>query len=529
MSKPIPLQFAFQGGGARIMALLAVAEAIQDYEQAGRIRITRVAGTSAGSIVASLISAGIRADVVSAELRGGTGAQLLKKFKLPSTWRAVFTLLRNKPVWDTGPLRGWLASTFKKNGVVKLGDASKRIPLIITKTDLGSRACVLAQESDMIADAIMDSCALPYLFRIWNSTKVSTFVDGGISNNLPAAYLVESDPKHGELVAISFADVVTEHPDSIKSFSLALLDSAMSSTLSLIKETHRSNLMEVSTKIQTFDFAEALSEDYIEQYNGIKAWAKQQLDAKIAQIKEASRIAIADPWKETNPTAVNLMSLIGEAYNKSLATSRLHYESCRLIVYSNSGRPDNDPFSKMPDRAQFRFVFHSGPEPTYCISAGLVGQSDESTFAADSANCVVTDHLGKRLKFIKIPARTDQTGTRELCLFFTPPLSPNSGPYTVSFEENGENLMADLFKKNEDTLGYHPQRPAGPVKKVELALFVHKDIRVSLQSKDLNRPGKPLDWETLFDGSPIFPDVKGHAMVAENVDSLWVLDVIRRS
>jgi NTE family protein len=527
MPAPVPLQFAFQGGGAKIVALLAVAEVIQEFEHSKKIVVKRVAGTSAGAVVAALIAAGIRADVVMAELRGGAGRALIQEFDIPSKPEALFKLFRNKAIWNTAPLRDWLKKTFEDAKVVKVSDASKRVPLTITKTDLGSRGCVPAQEIEMIADALIDSCALPYLFRIWNPEKTATFVDGGISNNLPANYLSGPDTEHGELVVLSFAEAVTDRPDDFESFSLALLDSAISSHMGAVKEAHRNNLMEISTKIGTFDFAEALSDNFKAIYDNIKEWARKELQAKIDRIAEASLIAEKDPWSETNPTAVALLQSVGKAYTESLATSLLRYDSCRLVVYSNAGRPQNDPYRSTPDRAEFRFIFHSGEVPTYCIAAGFVQQSKETTFFSDSANCLVTAPDGKPVAFVKVPARIDAKGTRDLCLFFTPPLPPNSGPYTVRYDENGKNLMPDLFTTNKDEIGYFPQRPDGPVGRIELVLFVHKSVRVQLLPQDLARPGFKVAWQDVIDGTPLFPDVVGHCMAATKVDALWALDVIR--
>lgn len=524
MSTPVPIQFAFQGGGAKIVALLAVAEAIQDFERHGKIRVTGAAGTSAGSIVAAFVAARIPASQIMAALKAGKGRELLEPCQMPSMAKIVWKLLRGQPLWNSAPLRAWLHYQFKAVGIVRVEDASKSMPLTITKTNLGSRASVSAQPSEILADALVDSCALPYLFRVWNSNGTPVFVDGGIANNLPASYLAGSLPKGDELIAVSFADVATDHPDGFKSFSLSLLDTAMSSTMDLIKQAHASNLLEISTTLGTFDFDRAISTDFDESYAGIREWAKRELQGRIDKIHEASRVSIADPWKETNPTARHMMEVVGKAYSRSLATTPLRYDRCRLTVYSNQGRPVSDPYASTPDRAVFEFVFHSGAVPTYCISAGLVGQSSATFFAADSAYCQVTDPIGNKVGFVKVPARTDEEGTRELCLFFTPPLPPDSGPYTVHFQEDGEGLMADLFATGRDVLGYHPQRPDGPVGLVELFLFVHESIEFDLFSSDMAFPGRAIDCKEVAHPAPAFPGMHGHGLALSNADKPWTIN-----
>jgi predicted acylesterase/phospholipase RssA len=58
---PKKVQFAFQGGGARLALLLPVVQAILACEEEGTIQVTRVAGTSAGAIAAALVAG--RADM----------------------------------------------------------------------------------------------------------------------------------------------------------------------------------------------------------------------------------------------------------------------------------------------------------------------------------------------------------------------------------------------------------------------------------------------------------------------------------
>ena len=55
----IPIQLAIQGGGAKITYLLAALESVQALERGGLLRVTRIAGTSAGAIAGALYAAGV--------------------------------------------------------------------------------------------------------------------------------------------------------------------------------------------------------------------------------------------------------------------------------------------------------------------------------------------------------------------------------------------------------------------------------------------------------------------------------------
>lgn len=69
ISTPAPIQVVFQGGGAKLCLLMAVAEVLQQYQSAGRIEIKRVAGSSAGAIVAIMLASGKPIGTYKAELK----------------------------------------------------------------------------------------------------------------------------------------------------------------------------------------------------------------------------------------------------------------------------------------------------------------------------------------------------------------------------------------------------------------------------------------------------------------------------
>lgn len=524
----IKLQFAFQGGGAKLAALLAVAEVIQEFAARGKIEITQLAGTSAGAIVAAFVAAGISAEAVMAELKGGKGAQLMAGLSTPHKMSAAYRLLVKKErLWDSTQLREWLNGKFAQKKLVKIEDFARGgISLLVTKTDLGSRATVLAYPVEVIADALVDSCGLPYLFRIWSKDNGATMVDGGIANNLPAKLLAVADPAYGEMVAITFAEAATGHPKDFLSFSVSLLDSAMSATMALTREMFKDSLIEVQTSLTTFDFRRALSTEFELEYARIKETAARDLQAHLDRIAAGQRRAVTNPWTETNPTAVRLLRDVGELYYK-LRGGLLRYDSCRLTVYTNAGRPMGDPHGSAQDKVQFHLKIHTGAEPLHCMSVGLVEQSDESSFASETAKCVVTGPAGERPEFLQIAMkrRADEasTGDRELCLFFTPPLLACTGPYTIEFQEDGKDLMIDLFDKKHDALGFFPQRADGPVGRIELVLFAHQDLNVLLKADDPARPGRDMTAAEIAVLTPIpmYPHMKAWGMSIDNAASDW--------
>ena len=67
MPEPMNIQISFQGGGARLALLLAAAEAIRELESGPEplIKVTRIAGTSAGAIIGAFLAGGLDLNQIS--------------------------------------------------------------------------------------------------------------------------------------------------------------------------------------------------------------------------------------------------------------------------------------------------------------------------------------------------------------------------------------------------------------------------------------------------------------------------------
>src|SRR4051812_22015903 len=101
MTLPIqlPIQLALQGGGAKITYLLAALEALQEIERDGALRVTRIAGTSAGAIAGALYAA--RIDMAYArDTFAAHRDELLRAFPPTSaSVRAAWKLITRRPFW----------------------------------------------------------------------------------------------------------------------------------------------------------------------------------------------------------------------------------------------------------------------------------------------------------------------------------------------------------------------------------------------------------------------------------------------
>ena len=254
----IPIQLAIQGGGAKITHLLAALEAVQSLQRRGIVRVTRIAGTSAGAIAGALL-AGVdmqRARDVFEAHRD----QLLRAFP-PTTarFRAAWCLLTQRPFWDAAPLRRVLVKLLAPRE--RLGDLA--IPLVIVAADLTNmRPCVYDQPHEPLISSLMDPAGIPYVLRTPPGRGREAYrivVDGGVCENLPSDQLAYS-PEQGEVVGITFSTSRDGTPlCGLLDFARALLETALNTSVLRAQLALGPNNFVIRTEAGSFDFARAFS------------------------------------------------------------------------------------------------------------------------------------------------------------------------------------------------------------------------------------------------------------------------------
>ncbi len=204
MPNSLPIQIALQGGGAKLSALLAAMEAVQALHRKKTITVTRVAGTSAGAIVACLFAADVELGRVRERLKRFSSAHWEKLFP-KSKSNAAWKLFRGRPLWSDQFFQDELAYFFEAQGVRRLEEIFPKynVQPILIATNLREADSEVYMEGNLI-QKIMDSCALPYCFRVWNRDQSPIIVDGGICENLPSDVLAGKDPEFGQVFGISF-------------------------------------------------------------------------------------------------------------------------------------------------------------------------------------------------------------------------------------------------------------------------------------------------------------------------------------
>src|SRR4051794_13862617 len=136
MSNPLRIQIAIQGGGAKIIGLVAAMEGVQELEAHEQIQGTRLAGTSAGAIVAALFSARVPMGQLRVSLGTGELRDLFQSYKSPGIMDILKGLASGTPICDPTPIRDFLRKLFNASGKEHIKDLKP--PVHIVSADVAS-------------------------------------------------------------------------------------------------------------------------------------------------------------------------------------------------------------------------------------------------------------------------------------------------------------------------------------------------------------------------------------------------------
>lgn len=195
----------FEGGGVKGISLAGAVKAAEDHGAC----FHRVAGTSSGSIVASLIAAGFRAEEMKEIILSTSFTQFLKRspvFNISFVGPALRVLLK-KGLYSGEALEDWMRQILLKKGVCTFKDLPKGKLRIIASDITSGRILVLPDDLERIsinpgsfevARAVRMSCSIPYFFDpvlLRLPTKLVKgrpfaeqflhIVDGGLLSNFP--------------------------------------------------------------------------------------------------------------------------------------------------------------------------------------------------------------------------------------------------------------------------------------------------------------------------------------------------------
>lgn len=495
MTPPLKVQLAIQGGGAKISALLAATEALEELSEAGRLRVTRVAGTSAGAIAACLFAGKIPISEVKAYLLGGIGRELADYFPPPTWWSFYQTGVHGKAFWRTDLLQEYLSKLFAGHDLFEIADLERKggMEVLIVAADLRDSRKVTAEKDKSIVSALMDSCGLPFCFRTWPKSDGPVIVDGGLCENLPIGEL-QKDDEDGPIVAISFKRSLTTTPKTLTEFSMALLNTAINNSMYRARSGLAQDcILEIETAIGTFDFKKAVTDGLGADYKLVQQQTKDFFEEFIAGKTKRKTAVIGDPWTENNPRATESMRDLWKVYSAQHAHNTFKYWDCLLEVTAHSIRQDLD--ARQPDQMMYFSVFQPIDIPIQCMSVALM--SSVEGFLGKT-KWTLRDEQENQITSIALPAINENSPLdRELIHFFDPVLQPNQGKFRVVFADAAYDLFTPFSKTGKDELVFYPRRARGKIDRIRIVLHIPKGSSAMMVPKERDALGRPMTKKEL--------------------------------
>lgn len=257
-----------EGGGVKGIALVG---AICRLEKEG-YTFQKLAGTSAGAIIASLLAVGYSGKELVEILFDVDFKTFMDKNKLTSIpiVGSIASLIKSKGLYSGNTIEKFLEEKLKAKGKIKFKDISINgvSPLKITATDITNRELLILPDDLIkynidpmefeIAKAVRMSIGIPFYFNpiTLNYEDNSSFiVDGGLLSNFPIwLFDIEGIPRWPTfgLKLVSDKDMKIVHPN--KSNIITYMLDIVNTSLSKNEEVYLLNKDSVRTiKIRTFN------------------------------------------------------------------------------------------------------------------------------------------------------------------------------------------------------------------------------------------------------------------------------------
>lgn len=190
----------FSGGGIKGFALIGACEEIENRG----FRFVRLAGTSAGAIVAALIAAGYSSREIFRlldELDLKKFLDTRKSFIPFAKWLFVYWKLG---LYKGNELEKWVREKLEVKGIRTFADLPPEALRVVASDISNGQLIVLPDDlikygiapgSFSIAKAVRMSCSIPYFFepvKIRSKEGTNILVDGGVLSNFPI-WLFDND------------------------------------------------------------------------------------------------------------------------------------------------------------------------------------------------------------------------------------------------------------------------------------------------------------------------------------------------
>ncbi|WP_028390142.1 patatin-like phospholipase family protein [Bacillus cihuensis] len=196
----------FEGGGIRGIAFIGAIQAMEEEN----VEWERLAGTSAGAVIAALVASGyksyeIRDELSKLDFSKLRGRTILNRVPIIGTFLALVVHLG---IYKNNYLETWVDSLLAVKGIKTFADLPEGKLKIIASDISNGQLLILPDDlvrygmtpADLkVSTAIMMSTSLPFFFRpvIWKSKdrNKSYILDGGLLSNFPIWIFDTDNPR----------------------------------------------------------------------------------------------------------------------------------------------------------------------------------------------------------------------------------------------------------------------------------------------------------------------------------------------
>lgn len=508
MPEPRPIQLVLQGGGAKIFALIAALEALDQAVRDGKIAVKRIAGTSAGAILGTLYAAGIDPLTIREAF---SSVPLDRMMSFRGVWgkgSAILRALRSRPLADDRMIAGLLdrllrakLQQVRRSEPVLLKEL--RIPTVLVASDVsGRKRIVYDSEGDgrdrSAVSCVLDSCAIPFFFRAAGRDSQPLVLDGGLCENLPSDLLAPGIAQYGDIVAISFVEEAPATPRTPRDLALALLDTAINASVRRSKAAGNLFVIELdSCSIGTFDFAKA--QRALEAHSSDFAHARERTARQLEELYSARgrRWVSQNRWDSADPAT---MGQLFKVYKSQQLPRPFQYFSRRFVIEANSLLQEGEEGFGARDLVVQMIEFAPSLDPIDSVAAQIF--ADKGQRPSD-VSCDVYDSNGNPVPFQPVPVRDPDDETMYgLLVFFTPPLlpEPDGKRYFLRTEFRIGEAFPELKKGASDAMGSRIMRADRVVDRAELMVHLPKSFGeiVIASEPSPHFPVQPIDPQELW-------------------------------
>jgi predicted acylesterase/phospholipase RssA len=450
--EPMKIQLVFQGGGAKLAALMAVAEVLREFENDGVISIGKAAGSSAGAIAAAMLSSSEGVHELKGRLKkiGPPWASQIRPLVAWDYWR----LYRGDALYDQLVLEDFFRDLLCPSEELKVGKL--RIPTEIYFTDLYSLDARTASADEPLPTALAKSCRVPLAFCGYASKD--SHVDGGLALNLPADQLLKEESSSGRVIGISFNTRFADKSfTDLIGYTKQLFSAAIQASVNRSKLLiGAANVFSIETDIETFDFERALYVGLEDKYQIIKYQFRDWLNEWLKNAQPLIKPSARGPSRFIHPilNSVPLPSaIVRELQERTRSDVFTHGE---LISGYDTAILENGVFTgKYKSRVLKKLWIK---KRTNILSFDFQAGQSAATFDDLKFGFMAVDNSGEPLTFVgHVQELTDQDQrlrSFRLYLLFDTALTPDSEsqPYVVEVQYEIDDPFANLHKRDTLTL-----------------------------------------------------------------------------